>query len=168
MAHFAEINKADNKVLRVIVISNERVNSLGGDLSVAAEEWVKNNVPQDDLIKQNNNGIYPEVYWKQTSYNSNFRKNFAAKGSKYDLENDVFYGNQPYPEYVLNRTTWLYEPPTPWPPYPNNDTSFYMVWVRPEYLKDGNGYIAYGKDSNGQNVEYKYNEVDKIWEIKNA
>ena len=29
--------------------------------------------------------------------------------------NDVFYAPQPYPSWVLNKTTWVWEPPVPYP-----------------------------------------------------
>jgi hypothetical protein len=62
--------------------------------------------------------------WLQTSYNTvgnqhpegkPFRANFAGIGFTYDRENDVFYAPQPYPSWVLNKTTWLWESPTPYP-----------------------------------------------------
>ena len=68
MAHFAEVRKSDNKILRVIVISNEDVAANGGDLSTQAEDFVKN------LIEPITN---EETFWKQTSYNNNFRKLFG-------------------------------------------------------------------------------------------
>ena len=42
MAHFAEVKNTDNKVLRVVVISNDDVNANGGDYSSDAEVFVKN------------------------------------------------------------------------------------------------------------------------------
>ena len=56
MAHFAECKSADNKVLRVVVISNEDVNANGGDYSSQAETFVSN------LLGTNSS------YWKQCSY----------------------------------------------------------------------------------------------------
>ena len=41
MAHFAEVKNTDNKVLRVVVISNDDVNANGGDYSSDAEVFVK-------------------------------------------------------------------------------------------------------------------------------
>ena len=78
MAHFAEIRSDNNKVLRVVVINNSDVNANGGDLSAEAETWVANNIPQDSLIKEELGGTYPDTYWKQTSYNNNFRQIIAG------------------------------------------------------------------------------------------
>ena len=65
--------------------------------------------------------------WIQTSYNTRggvhygadgepddgvaLRGNYAGIGYTYDHVNDVFYSPQPYPSWVLNETTWLWEPP---------------------------------------------------------
>lgn len=39
------------------------------------------------------------------------RANFAGVGFTYDKTNDVFYAPQPYPSWVLNTSTWLWEAP---------------------------------------------------------
>lgn len=59
-----------------------------------------------------------EGQWIQTSYNTRgnvhleggtpLRGNFAAIGFIYDEDNDVFYPPQPYPSWVLNEQTWLW------------------------------------------------------------
>ena len=64
MAHFAELDE-NNIVLRVITFSNDEVNANGGELSVEAENFVA----------QRHGGT-----WKQTSYNDNFRKQYAGIG----------------------------------------------------------------------------------------
>jgi hypothetical protein len=62
--------------------------------------------------------------WLQTSYNTHgnqhpegrpLRGNFAGIGYTYDATNDVFYAPKPYPSWILNNTTWLWESPTPYP-----------------------------------------------------
>ena len=40
-----------------------------------------------------------------------FRKNYAGKGYIYDPVRDAFYAPQPYPSWVLNETTCIYESP---------------------------------------------------------
>ena len=59
--------------------------------------------------------------WIQTSYNTHgnqhtnggepLRGNFAAIGGLYNYDSDVFYGEQPYPSWTLNESTWLWEAP---------------------------------------------------------
>ena len=63
--------------------------------------------------------------WIQTSYNTHgnqhklngtpLRGNYAGIGFTYDQTNDVFYAPKPYPSWILNQTTWLWEAPTPYP-----------------------------------------------------
>ena len=63
--------------------------------------------------------------WLQTSYNTiggkhtqggtPLRGNYAGIGYTYDQANDVFYAPQPYASWVLSKTTWTWEAPTPMP-----------------------------------------------------
>ena len=62
--------------------------------------------------------------WIQTSYNTignthptgtPLRGNFAGIGYTYDRLNDVFYAPQPYPSWILNTATWLWEAPVAMP-----------------------------------------------------
>ena len=91
MAHFAELNSS-NEVLRVIVISNEDVNANGGDRHADAETFVASIVPHST----------GGTAWKQTSYNSNFRKQYAGIGFSYDSSKDKFIQPQPYSSWSLD------------------------------------------------------------------
>lgn len=62
--------------------------------------------------------------WIQTSYNTHgnqhpegrpLRGNYAGIGYTYDATNDVFYAPKPYPSWILNESTWLWEAPIPMP-----------------------------------------------------
>lgn len=69
--------------------------------------------------------------WLQTSYNTRgnvhygpdgqpdglpaLRGNYAGIGFSYDSINDVFIPPQPYPSWILNSATWLWEAPVPYP-----------------------------------------------------
>ena len=63
--------------------------------------------------------------WLQTSYNTRgnvhtqggtpLRGNYAGIGYVYNFVHDVFYEPQPFPSWILNNSTWLWEPPTPMP-----------------------------------------------------
>jgi len=65
-----------------------------------------------------------DVY-KQTSYNTSggvhslggtpFRKNYAGIGYTYDATRDAFIPPQPFPSWVLNENTCLWDAPTPMP-----------------------------------------------------
>ncbi len=53
--------------------------------------------------------------WKQTSYNGNFRKNYAGIGYTYNADMDAFIPPPPYPSWVLNNDTAQWEAPVPMP-----------------------------------------------------
>ena len=91
MAHFAELNNS-NIVLQVIVISNEDVNANGGDESSQAETFVATIIPYST----------GGTAWKQTSYNNNFRKQYAGMGDTYDASKDKFIKPKPFPSWSLN------------------------------------------------------------------
>ena len=103
MAHFAELD-SNNKVIRVVVISNEDVDANGGDLHPDAEIFVASIVPHSE------NG----VAWKQTSYHHNFRKQYAGADKFYDSFKDKFIEIQPFPSWYLdNNDAW--QPPVNFP-----------------------------------------------------
>jgi hypothetical protein len=91
MAHFAELNNS-NEVLRVVVISNDDVEANGGELSSDAETFVASIVPHSE----------DGTAWKQTSYNNNFRKQYAGIGHTYDASKNKFISPQPYPSWSLD------------------------------------------------------------------
>lgn len=86
MAHFAKLDK-NNTVIEVITFYNDEVNANGGDLSVEAENFVS----------ARHGGT-----WKQTSYNGNFRKQYAGVGWSYDAAKDIFIVPQPYSSWSLD------------------------------------------------------------------
>ena len=91
MAHFAELNSS-NEVLRVVVISNDDVEANGGELSSDAETFVASIVPHSE----------DGTAWKQTSYNNNFRKQYAGIGDTFDSSKDKFIKPKPYPSWSLD------------------------------------------------------------------
>ena len=95
MSHFAKV--VDSKVTQVIVAEKEFF----------------------DTFVDSSPGT-----WLQTSYNTHgnqhpegrpLRGNYAGIGYIYDATNDVFYAPQPFPSWILNNTTWLWEAPVAYP-----------------------------------------------------
>ena len=95
MSHFAKVT--DGKVVQVIVAEKEFF----------------------DTFVDSSPGT-----WLQTSYNTHgnqhpegrpLRGNYAGIGYNYDATNDVFYAPQPYPSWIINNTTWLWEAPVAMP-----------------------------------------------------
>lgn len=133
MAHFAEIRSDNNIVLRVIVVGNHQEQQYGGFNTPELEQWVASFHPNDPVIKAELGGIYPQTYWKQTSYNTkagkyynlngeiaadqskSFRKNYAGIGYTYHSDIDAFVPPKPFNSWILNSTTGVYDPPIPYP-----------------------------------------------------
>lgn len=103
MAHFAKLGKG-NIVETVVVVSN--------DIATTEEAGV-------NFL---NNLYKTRDVWKQTSYNGNIRKNFAGIGFTYNEERDAFIPPQPYPSWILNEETCIYEAPVA---IPDNDNRYF-------------------------------------------
>lgn len=100
MAHFAELDN-NNTVLRVIVVNNN---------DIVDENGVESEQKGIDFCKSLFNGE-----WKQTSYNANFRKNYAGIGYTYNADLNAFISPQPYASWILNQTSCQWEAPVPMP-----------------------------------------------------
>jgi len=91
MAHFAELD-INNKVLRVLTACNQDIANNGGEQSEQAALHFQS------LNQFSFNG----VKWVQTSYNNNFRKQYAGINYTYDPIKDKFITPQPYPSWSLD------------------------------------------------------------------
>ena len=60
--------------------------------------------------------------WVQTSYNNNFRKNYAGVGYAYDRIRDAFIPPKTYPSWILNEDTCLWDAPVDMPDDDNKYT----------------------------------------------
>jgi len=87
MAHFSKLDE-NNKVVQVLVVSNEITTPDG----VNEDEQLG-----IDFLSNLYGGV-----WKQTSYNNNFRKQFASKDSTYNETGDVFIAKQLFPSWTLD------------------------------------------------------------------
>jgi hypothetical protein len=95
----------------------------------------------DIVLGDNGNPINWETYYnaKRTSYNTNggihytngipsenqskaFRKNYAGIGYYYDEIRDAFIPPKPYPSWILNEDSCIWESPIPYPNDGNNYT----------------------------------------------
>ena len=117
MAHFAKLGTGDI-VERVEVVSN--------DIATTEQAGI-------DFLKDFYNDH--NATWVQTSYNHNFRKNFAGIGYYYDKDRDAFIAPKIYESWTLDEDTCLWVPPIE---YPSNA-------------------ITDGKS-------YKWNEITKSWD----
>ena len=126
MAHFAELeSKTDPTgftsdthlvVKRVVVVGND-IEVNGGtladnDMHADGEKWCR------DFFGS-------ETIWKQTSYNHNFRKQYAGIEMVYDESKNKFLSPQPFTSWALNSNDDWKAPVT----YPAGDQSdYYISW----------------------------------------
>jgi len=95
MAHYAFLDN-DNIVTEVIVGIDETELIEGKD----PESWY---------------GEFRGQTCKRTSYNGNYRKNYAGIGYTYDEELDAFISPKPYDSWALNEGTCQWEAPAKYP-----------------------------------------------------
>jgi hypothetical protein len=102
MASFAKLGTG-NIVEQVISINNAVITDVNG-------------VEQEQLGLDFINKLYnTRDVWKQTSYNGNFRKNYAGIGFNYDQTRDAFISPKPFNSWILNEDTCRWESPIPYP-----------------------------------------------------
>jgi len=100
MAHFAELD-SNNKVLRVIVVHNYELLVNGVENEQKGIDFCKS------LFGSNTS-------WVQTSYNNNFRKQYAGINYTYDSIKNKFIAPQPYPSWSLDASDdWQAPVPQP-------------------------------------------------------
>ena len=113
MAHFAELD-GSNIVKRVVVVGNDISTSDGPlgthDMHVDGETWCVN--------------FFKGGTWKQTSYNHNFRKQYAGKGYTFDSAKNKFISPQPFESWALDGNDDWQAPVT----YPTDTTDKHISW----------------------------------------
>tara|TARA_B100000427_G_scaffold44267_1_gene32624 strand:+ start:2389 stop:2823 length:435 start_codon:yes stop_codon:yes gene_type:complete len=108
MAHFGKLD-ANNIVEKVIVVDNKDTSDSFGNESEAIG------------IAFCQRLFGSETNWKQTSYNANFRGNYAGIGYTYMTgvqtlgvaSTDIFISQQPYPSWSVGIQTAKWYAPTP-------------------------------------------------------
>lgn len=99
MAHFAQIK--NKKVTQVVVINNEAMLD-------------KDGIQQESIGLELCRSLFgQETQWVQTSYNGNFRYNYASFG--YTWDGTGFAAAQPFASWALDAETYQWAAPTPMP-----------------------------------------------------
>lgn len=102
MAHFAQLDDNNFVIGIARVANNELLDENGNEIEQKGIDFCKFLFGQD-------------TRWVQTSYNANFRKNYAWTGGTYSPELDGFISPKPYASWVLNEITCKWESPLPYP-----------------------------------------------------
>ena len=156
MAHFAELkamtdptgftSDSHQVVQRVVVVGNDCVPS---DMHVDGETWCIN--------------FFKGGIWKQTSYNHNFRKQYAGIGMVYDPVKDKFLGQQPFASWSLDSNDDWQAPIT----YPSiieeGDVRYFINWNEDKYNADNTTGWEATKSNDESEPPTKYNWNGTAW-----
>lgn len=103
MSHFAKVT--NGFVVEVIVAEQDFINTLPNP-----ESWVQTSYNTRGGVHYEPNSNIPSQDQSKA-----LRKNYAGIGFVYDNNRDAFIPPQPYPSWVLNDDTCLWETPIPCP-----------------------------------------------------
>ena len=105
MAHFAKV--LEGKVVNVIVAEPEFIENFVDD---SPGEWIQTSY-------NTRGGVHyqPNSNTESADQTKSLRKNFAGIGFTYDASKDAFIAPKPYPSWILNEDTCLWEAPVALP-----------------------------------------------------
>lgn len=128
MAHFAKLDATGT----VVTVTRGRDEDSGKELEICARTGETYRQTSYNTIGGVHycqkvvtvDGKEIEVTQPSEDQSKAFRKNFAGIGFRYDAERDAFIPPKPYPSWVLNETTCLWDAPIE---KPDNDRYYYWV-----------------------------------------
>jgi hypothetical protein len=156
MAHFAELeSKTDPTgftsdthlvVKRVVVVANDEVPS---DEHADGETWCVN--------------FFGGGTWKQTSYNNNFRKQYAGIGMTYNASKNKFLAPQPYASWSLDGSDdW--KAPITYPSTTSGSGFTYLIsWNETKYNADNDTGWQAIKSNDTAETKTVYNWNGSAW-----
>lgn len=104
MSHFAQVK---NGIVKQVIVAEQGFIDIMPD----ANDWVKTSYNTRGNVHYNPNTGEPDDEIA-------LRKNYAGIG--YNWDGTGFYPPQPYPSWSLNKTTYLWQSPIPYPTDGNN------------------------------------------------
>ena len=163
MAHYTEIKQETDPtgftsdtlwvVQRVVVVANDIETAAGplgeNDMHVDGETWCKNFFKSGD--------------WKQTSYNSNFRKQYCGKGYTYDSTKDKFISPQPFASWSLDASDDWQAPITFPTITEEGDVNYFITWNETKYNADNTKGWEATKSNDESETPTKYNWNGSVW-----
>jgi hypothetical protein len=96
MSHFAQIK---NKIVQQVIVADQDFIDILPD----KDDWIQTSYNTRGGVYYGPDGGAP------------LRKNYAGIGYIYDETLDAFYGVQPYPSWILDTNTCLWQAPSPYP-----------------------------------------------------
>ena len=167
MAHFAELkamtdptgftSDSHQVVQRVVVVGNDISTAAGdlgnNDMHVDGETWCIN--------------FFKGGIWKQTSYNNNFRKQYAGIGMIYDPVKDKFLNRQPHASWSLDASDdW--QAPITYPSITDDGQSepewvYVISWNDTKYQADNTKGWEATKSNDESETPTKYDWNGTAW-----
>ena len=167
MAHFAELkamtdptgftSDSHQVVQRVVVVGNDIPAGDGilgnNDMHQDGETWCIN--------------FFGGGIWKQTSYNNNFRKQYAGIGMVYDPAKDKYLNPQPFASWSLDdNDDW--QPPIAHPTIVDDQQDpvvwvYYISWNEDKYNADNTTGWEAVKSNDESETPTKYNWNGTAW-----
>jgi len=131
MAHFAKLDE-NNVVTKVYRIGNDVADTEANGMAECVRLHGAGTYKQCSY--NTSGGVhydYPKTPQGQIQISADqskaFRKNFPGKGFTYNADIDGFVAPKPYPSWVLNTTTGIWEAPVAIPAQPGGDLVEY-IW----------------------------------------
>lgn len=109
MAHFAKLD--ENNIVIFVTVGAEQDDGKENELFQRTGEVYK------QTSYNTRGGIYytPHTNDPDPDQTKAFRKNYAGIGFTYDVARDAFIPPKPFPSWLLNETSCLWEAPVPYP-----------------------------------------------------
>lgn len=109
MAHFALLD--ENNIVTFVTVGRDEDNGKEAELSARTGQTYK------QTSYNTRGGVYyiPGTSTPDPDQSKAYRKNYAGLGFTYDATLDAFIPEKPFPSWLLNTTSCLWEAPVPYP-----------------------------------------------------
>lgn len=109
LAHFAKLDS--NNIVVFVTVGRDEDDGKEDELSAKTGEVYK------QTSYNTRGGVHYDTNTGEPSADQSkaFRKNYAGIGHTYDAQRDAFIAPKPYPSWILNEQTCLWESPVPRP-----------------------------------------------------
>ena len=101
------------------------------EVHVAEQDWVDEQTDSNKYVQTSYNTRGGKHYAPNSNVEDDkpaLRYNYASVDGHYDSVKDAFYNKQPYPSWILNETTLIWECPVPRPETPDDGTRTPHQW----------------------------------------
>jgi hypothetical protein len=135
MSHFA---KVENGIVTQVIVAEQDFINTGAVGNPAS--WVQTSYNTRGGVHYQPNSQLPSVDQSKA-----LRKNYAGIGYTYDSQRDAFYAPSPFPSWVLDEETCIWNPPYAAPQdngtQDANGNTIVYTWDEAQHTSTGNGWV---------------------------